>query len=243
MFWDKPRVQVFSFSSLLITVARKLINWIHQRLSPKFTFHEYLYFQKRATIWPVFRRTTPRICSTRTFYPRGLCLRRWSELDSLVSNSRVRFSSAGRTAPATCSSSGGRAGGQVAQAQVAGETGGGSKKKKIILFSSIGAVCLGAIITGLVLWLGGDDEKGDHLADKGKQEATENPQDEQEGMKMEEVRERRIRPRAQATLPDQPRPSLLPTSRFWTASHPMSWPWPSLITVRFSKKAGRIYCR
>ena len=74
-----------------------------------------------------------------------------------------------------------RAGGQVAQAQVAGETGGGSKKKKVILFSSIGAVCLGAIITGLVLWLGGDDEKGDHLADKGKQEATENPQDEQEG--------------------------------------------------------------
>ena len=74
-----------------------------------------------------------------------------------------------------------RAGGQVAQAQVAGETGGGSKKKKIILFSSIGAVCLGAIITGLVLWLGGDDEKGDHLADKGKQETTENPQDEQEG--------------------------------------------------------------
>ncbi len=70
-----------------------------------------------------------------------------------------------------------RAGGQVAQAQVAGETGGGSKKKKIILFSSIGAVCLGAIITGIVLWAGGDDEKGDHLADKGKQEATEYPQD------------------------------------------------------------------
>jgi hypothetical protein len=74
-----------------------------------------------------------------------------------------------------------RAGAQVAQAKVAGETGGGSKKKKIILFSSIGAVCLGAIITGLVLWLGGDDEKEDHLADKGKRETTENHQDEQEG--------------------------------------------------------------
>ena len=73
-----------------------------------------------------------------------------------------------------------RAGAQVAQAKGAGETAGGSKKKKIILFLSIGAVCLGAVITGLVLWLGGDDEKGDHLADKGKQEATENPQDEQE---------------------------------------------------------------
>jgi hypothetical protein len=64
-------------------------------------------------------------------------------------------------------------GAQVPQAQVPVATGGASKKKKIILFSSIGAVCLAAIITGLVLWLGGDDKKGGQVADADKE--TEQP--------------------------------------------------------------------
>ena len=55
-----------------------------------------------------------------------------------------------------------RAGAQVPQAKVTGVDGGGSKKKKIILFSSISAVCLAGIITGLVIWQsGGGDEEGD----------------------------------------------------------------------------------
>ena len=66
-----------------------------------------------------------------------------------------------------------RAGAQVPQAQVPIATEGGSKKKKIILFSSIGAVCLAAITAGLVFWLSGDDEKGDLVADVSKDNETE----------------------------------------------------------------------
>ena len=72
-----------------------------------------------------------------------------------------------------------RAGVQEAQATAAGETGSGSKKKKIILFSSIGAVCLGAIITFFILRMSGVYQKDDQFADKGKQETTENQEDEQ----------------------------------------------------------------
>ena len=72
-------------------------------------------------------------------------------------------------------------GAQVPQAQVVGVTGGASKKKKIILFSSIGVVCLAGIITGLVIWQsgGGDDEEtDDQVADKGGQETTDDQEDE-----------------------------------------------------------------
>ncbi len=72
-------------------------------------------------------------------------------------------------------------GAQVPQAQVAGATGGASKKKKIILFSSIGVGCLAAIITMLIIFLGGDEEKGDQVADKGKQGTSSNQENEQGG--------------------------------------------------------------
>ena len=68
-----------------------------------------------------------------------------------------------------------RARAQVPQAQVPIATGGGSKKKKIILFLSIGAVCLAALTAGLVFWLSGDDEKGDLVADVSKDNETEQP--------------------------------------------------------------------
>jgi hypothetical protein len=73
---------------------------------------------------------------------------------------------------------------QVPQAKVAGATGGASKKKKIILFSSIGAGCLVAIITMLIIFLGSDDEeKGDQVADadKDKQGTPADQEDKQGG--------------------------------------------------------------